>query len=116
MARKPKPVANVYEKNAGSGIWYIRYRIDGKLVRKKVGNHQQATHQVTILQGIRASGPTIIPTSAKQPSVGRQIPRCKVKGRGSPDIIRLRSICVNPLIHGAVKRSLICIAHHLGNS
>jgi site-specific recombinase XerD len=67
MARKPKPVANVYEKNAGSGIWYIRYRIDGKLVRKKVGNHQQATNQVTILQGIRASDPTIIPSSAKQP-------------------------------------------------
>jgi hypothetical protein len=48
----------------------------------------------------------------KQPSVGRQIPRLEVIGRGSPDFIRLRSICVNPLIDGAVKRSLICIANH----
>jgi hypothetical protein len=52
----------------------------------------------------------------KQPSIGRQIPRLEVIGRGSPDFIRLRSICVNPLIDGAVKRSLICIAHHLGDS
>jgi len=52
----------------------------------------------------------------KQPSVGRQIPRCKIIGRGSLDFIRLQSICANPLIDGAVRRSLICIAHHLGDS
>ena len=52
----------------------------------------------------------------KQPAVGGQIPRIEVIGRGSPDFIGLRNICVNPLIDGAVKRSLICIAHHLGDS
>src|ERR1017187_8774027 len=52
----------------------------------------------------------------KQSSVGGQIPRIEVIGRGSPDLIRFRNICANPLIHRLAASSMICIAHHLGVS
>ena len=42
VARKAKRIKSVYEKNEGSGIWYVRYRLDGKLVRKKIGTQAQA--------------------------------------------------------------------------
>lgn len=40
MARKPAPVEGVYER--GSGIWYARYRMNGKLVRKSFGSDRNA--------------------------------------------------------------------------
>src|SRR5580704_4222576 len=50
----------------------------------------------------------------EQTSVGCQIPRFEVIGRGSPDFIRLWNIPVNPLIHGPPAFTLVCIRHHLG--
>ncbi len=33
------------EKNPGSGVWYVRYRVNGKLVRKQLGKkHEAATY------------------------------------------------------------------------
>jgi len=38
MAKKAAPVEGVYERAVGSGLWYARYRKDGKKVR----NHSAA--------------------------------------------------------------------------
>ena len=56
MPRAPRPSSGVYEKNPGSRIWYIRYRINGKLVRKKIGTRQQAIDQLDKVRFLRASG------------------------------------------------------------
>ena len=66
MPRAPKPVSGVYEKNPGSGIWYIRYRINRKLVRKKIGNRQQAIDHLDKVRFLRTSGEGVVATSAKQ--------------------------------------------------
>ena len=43
MPRKNQPrVAGVWEKVCGSGDWWIRYRVDGKLKREKVGRRGDA--------------------------------------------------------------------------
>jgi integrase len=68
MARKAQPVSGVYEKNEGSGVWYIRYRVKGKLIRKRVGTHQQAKDLLSKVKYIRASGDGIVPTTAKEPA------------------------------------------------
>ena len=66
MARQHRPISGVYEHNPGSGIWYIRYRLDGKLVRKSIGTKQQAIQQLNKVRFIRASGEGIVGKSAKQ--------------------------------------------------
>ena len=52
----------------------------------------------------------------KQPTIRGQVVRGEVIGRRSPDFIRLRNNSVNRLIHAPVTRTLISIAHHLGDS
>ena len=43
MPRKEQPrVTGVWEKAPGSGVWWIRYRVDGKLKREKVGRKSDA--------------------------------------------------------------------------
>ena len=43
MPRKDQTrVPGVWEKVRGSGIWWIRYRVEGKLKRKKVGRKGDA--------------------------------------------------------------------------
>jgi integrase len=64
--RTGKAVAGVYEKNEGSGIWYVRYRLHGRLVRKKIGQKDKAIGYLKKVQYIRASGDGVVPTSAKQ--------------------------------------------------
>jgi hypothetical protein len=66
MPRAPRPVSGVYEKNPGSGIWYMRYRINGKLVRKKIGTRQQAIDQLDKVRFLRASGEVVFAISARQ--------------------------------------------------
>jgi integrase len=66
MARKAQPVSGVYEKTEDSGIWYVRYRLRGKLIRKKVGTRKQAVDYLDKIKYIRASGDGAVPTSAKQ--------------------------------------------------
>ena len=67
MARQAKQVSGVYEKNEGSGIWYIRYRTQGKLVRKKVGTQKQAKDYLDKLKLVRATGDGIVPVTATEP-------------------------------------------------
>jgi integrase len=66
MPRAYRPSSGVYEKNPGSGIWYIRYRLDGKLVRKCIGTKQQAIDHLNKVRFIRRSGEGIVAKSAKQ--------------------------------------------------
>jgi hypothetical protein len=66
MARKAQPVSGVSEKNEGSDTWYVRYRLHGHLVRKKIGSRQQAADYLKKVQYIRASGDGNIPALAKQ--------------------------------------------------
>ena len=56
MAREAKQVRGVYEHVKGSGIWFVRYRLDGKLVRKKIGTQAQAKTYLDKLNYVRASG------------------------------------------------------------
>ena len=43
MPRKSQQrVTGVWEKVPGSGVWWIRYRVDGKLKREKVGRKSDA--------------------------------------------------------------------------
>jgi len=42
MPRKRKPVRGLWEREPGSEIWWIRYRVDGVLKREKVGTHEAA--------------------------------------------------------------------------
>lgn len=43
MPRREQPrVTGVWEKVRGSGVWWIRYRVDGKLKREKVGRKGDA--------------------------------------------------------------------------
>ncbi len=42
MPKQRKPVRGVWEREAGSDIWWIRYRVDGVLKREKVGTHGAA--------------------------------------------------------------------------
>jgi site-specific recombinase XerD len=67
MARQPKKIEGVYEKNPGSGVWYIRYRKDGHLVRKMIGLRQDAIDYLNKLKHVRTSGEGVVPMTAKQP-------------------------------------------------
>jgi integrase len=42
MPRKATKAVGVWEKVAGSGVWWIRYRSDGQLKREKVGRRSDA--------------------------------------------------------------------------
>jgi len=68
MARKAQQVAGVYEKNEDSGVWYVRYRLHGHLVRKKIGSRQQAINYLSKVRHIRASGDGVVPATATQPA------------------------------------------------
>jgi integrase len=66
MGREAKKITGIYEHVKGSGIWYVRYRVDGKLVRKKIGTQAQAKSYLDKLNYVRASGDGIVPLTAKQ--------------------------------------------------
>lgn len=42
MPRKEAKARGVYEKTPGSGVWWIRYQVDGQLHREKVGRRGDA--------------------------------------------------------------------------
>jgi integrase len=53
MARKPNDVAGIFEKNPGSGVWYIRYRAGGRSVRKMIGTRAAAEAELTKVKLIK---------------------------------------------------------------
>jgi integrase len=42
MAKKPKAIKGVYEREPGSNVWCIRYALNGKLKREVIGTRAQA--------------------------------------------------------------------------
>ena len=75
MGRPPKKETGLFEKNPGTGVWYIRYRVDGVLVRKRVGSREAAKNELNKIQLARAEGASI-PVSAQRvqrPSSGSDI-------------------------------------------
>jgi hypothetical protein len=60
-------VAGVFEKNPGSGIWYIRYRpTGGKFVRKRIGSRAHAIEHLNKVRLIKLTGEGVIAKSAKE--------------------------------------------------
>jgi integrase len=85
MARKPKQIQGVYEKNPGTDIWYIRYRTPdgvGVQVRKRIGSRQAAITALDKVYSVAASGSGYVARSARQAtltaielsSIGSSIP------------------------------------------
>jgi integrase len=69
MPRKAAPVEGVYEREPDSGIWYVRFRVNGKLVRKSFGrNRAAAINYVEKARTVRRSGEGVLPSTAKQPA------------------------------------------------
>jgi len=56
MPRKRNDVAGVFEKYPGSGIWYVRYRVNGKNVRRKIGDRIKAEKEHASILLSKSSG------------------------------------------------------------
>lgn len=68
MSRRAGPVEGVFERVAGSGVWYVRFRINGKLVRKSFGADRiSAVAYVERARTLRRSGDGYVPATAKRP-------------------------------------------------
>lgn len=68
MARHAAPVQVVFERIAGSGVCYVRFRVDGKLVRKSFGTDRlSAVASVEKPRTLRRSGDGYVPATAKRP-------------------------------------------------
>ncbi len=68
MAKPKAQVEGVYEKNPGSGIWYTRLRVNGKLVRKKIGTFKAAKEYIEKARTVRNTGAGIVPQTARHPA------------------------------------------------
>lgn len=68
MPKKPKQVEGVYEKNPGSGVWYTRLRVQGKLVRKAIGTRAEAVAYIEKARTLRRTGEGVVPQTAKRPA------------------------------------------------
>lgn len=67
MARRAAPVEGVFERTRGSGVWYVRFRVHGKLVRKSFGGDRSAAvTYVEKARTLRRSGEGIVPATAKR--------------------------------------------------
>jgi integrase len=66
MPRAMKSIKGLYEHEPGSGVWYIRYKLNGKLVRKSIGRRQQALDELDKVNIIRRSGAGVVASSAKE--------------------------------------------------
>ena len=56
MGRKKTDISGVFEKNPGTGIWYIRYRTGGKSVRKRIGTRAAAVECLNKVRLISVTG------------------------------------------------------------
>jgi integrase len=61
MARKRNDVSGVFEKNPGNGIWYIRFRANGKNIRRMIGERGDAEKALaTILLAKKTDQPMVL--------------------------------------------------------
>ena len=59
-------VEGVYENVPGSGIWYVRYRVNGRLVRKSIGKKKDAVSYHRKIKTLMEQGEGFVPLTAKQ--------------------------------------------------
>lgn len=93
MAKKPKQVTGVYEREPGSDIWHARLRVNGKLVRKSFGRgpkgRQEAIAWVEKARTVKRTGEGVLPTTAKRPV----LTTAEVAVLGNPDAITVGKLC-----------------------
>ena len=65
MPKRPKQVEGVYEKNPGSGVWYTRLRVNGRLVRKAIGTHSEAIAYVEKARTLRRTSEGVGQTAVR---------------------------------------------------
>jgi hypothetical protein len=64
MPRKRNDVRGVFEKNPGSGIWYIRFRANGKNIRRMIGTQVEAEKALArVLLSKRTDEPIVVKPS-----------------------------------------------------
>jgi integrase len=72
MARQAKKVKGVYEREPGSNVWHVQYRlpptdgVPGKLVRKSIGSRDAAIKYMDKVRLVRSVEDGIIPATAKE--------------------------------------------------
>jgi integrase len=66
MPRKQQEISGVFEKNPGTGVWYIRYRVAGKSVRKRIGARATAIECLNKVRLIRTTGQGVVAKSARE--------------------------------------------------
>jgi integrase len=66
MARKQQEISGVFEKNPGTGVWYIRYRVAGKSVRKRIGTRAAAVECLNKVRLINITGQGVVAKSARE--------------------------------------------------
>jgi len=66
MPRKQQEISGIFEKNPGTGIWYIRYRAGGKSVRKRIGTRAAAVECLNKVRLINITGQGVVAKSAKE--------------------------------------------------
>ncbi|MGD0905227.1 MAG: hypothetical protein ABR924_20225, partial [Terracidiphilus sp.] len=68
MAKPAAKVKGVFERPAGSGRWYARYRKDGVDVRKSFGrNKAAAMAYLDKARTLKRTGEGVVPSTAKRP-------------------------------------------------
>ena len=68
MGRRAAQVEGVYEREEGSGRWYVRYWQDGRKVRKSFGrNRAAAIAYLEKARTLKRTGEGVVPSTAKQP-------------------------------------------------
>ncbi|MDP9051504.1 MAG: site-specific integrase [Acidobacteriota bacterium] len=101
MAMKKAPVEGVYERAVGSGIWYARYYINNKQVRKSFGRDRvAAVAWVEAARTVKRSGVGILPTSAKKAvKTAGDLAAERVAAAVTPDSVLIGELCDGLLAH-----------------
>lgn len=95
------PVEGVYEKNPGSGVWYVRYRLNGKLVRKSIGTQRAAIDYHRKVKVLIRSGEGFVPATAKgTPKTDTQLAKASASGSGG---VTVSELCSDLLKHIAAR-------------
>jgi integrase len=97
MPAATTPVEGVYEKNPGSGVWYVRYRLNGKLVRKSIGKQRAAIDYHRKVKVLIRSGEGFVPATAKgSPKTDTQLAKASAVGSGG---VTVSELCDDLLSH-----------------
>jgi integrase len=97
MPAASQKVEGVYEKNPGTGVWYVRYRVNGKLVRKAIGKKQAAIDYHRKVKVLIVTGEGEVPKTAKgSPKTATQLARQVAKAAAG---VTVGDLCDDLLQH-----------------